>query len=61
MTEEKTTREEFKVAGHEILAKVKELIKEGICLTLSALACLSRITDFIISTGISKSKPKESK
>ncbi len=29
MTEEKTTREEFKVAGHEILAKVKELIKEG--------------------------------
>jgi hypothetical protein len=29
MTEEKTTREEFKVAGHEILAKVKELIKAG--------------------------------
>jgi hypothetical protein len=28
-TSEKTTREEFKVAGHEILAKVKELIKEG--------------------------------
>lgn len=29
MTEEKTTREEFKVNGSEILAKVKELIKEG--------------------------------
>jgi len=29
MAKEKTTKEEFKVAGHEILEKVKELVKEG--------------------------------
>ncbi|HZJ41124.1 MAG TPA: DUF4342 domain-containing protein [Candidatus Saccharimonadales bacterium] len=27
--EEKTTREQFKVAGEEVLAKIKDLIKEG--------------------------------
>ncbi len=25
----KSTREEFKVSGHEIMAKIKELVKEG--------------------------------
>lgn len=29
MTEKKTTQEEFKVNGEELLAKVKEVIKEG--------------------------------
>jgi hypothetical protein len=29
MTEEKTTKEEFKVNGEELLAKVKEIIKQG--------------------------------
>ncbi|HWB28443.1 MAG TPA: DUF4342 domain-containing protein [Chitinophagaceae bacterium] len=29
MTEHKTWQEEFKVAGEEALAKIKELIKEG--------------------------------
>lgn len=29
MTEKKTTQEEFKVNGEELLAKVKEIIKEG--------------------------------
>ena len=29
MTEKKTTQEEFKVAGDDLLAKVKQLIAEG--------------------------------
>jgi len=29
MTEEKKSQEEFKVSGDELLAKIKELIKEG--------------------------------
>ena len=29
MTEKKTTQEEFKVNGEELIAKVKEIIKEG--------------------------------
>lgn len=29
MTEEKTTTEEFKVKGDEVVAKIKELIKAG--------------------------------
>lgn len=29
MNEEKTTKEEFKVSGDKIVAKVKELLKEG--------------------------------
>lgn len=29
MTEKKTTQEEFKVNGEELIAKVKELIKQG--------------------------------
>jgi hypothetical protein len=29
MTEKKTTQEEFKVNGEELLGKVKEVIKEG--------------------------------
>lgn len=29
MTEEKTTREEFKVSGDDVVRKVKELVKAG--------------------------------
>lgn len=29
MTEENTTKEEFKISGEEVVAKVKEIIKEG--------------------------------
>lgn len=29
MTEKKTTQEEFKLNGEELIAKVKELVKEG--------------------------------
>ncbi|MCK5027634.1 MAG: DUF4342 domain-containing protein [Candidatus Pacebacteria bacterium] len=29
MIEEKTTKEEFKVSGEDVLKKVKEIIKEG--------------------------------